>query len=116
MSLAQRELISPQTAAATSAEFVVNGRNPVTIFASNLAGSENVDIQFKTGDVQNPWVALAEDGSTVVLSTTNNAEVIAAPGTYRVLKDVTAGDCGVYLATEYAAGEVEKTILGGENL
>lgn len=113
MAFPLRELIAPATGAVTSVEFIIGkgpgsqGQSrPVTLVASNLAGAEDVDIQIKTGDPANEWIDLYEGGSQVQLTLTNNVEVLNAPGIFRVIKNITAGNCGVYIATPAAPGDI----------
>lgn len=110
MAFPLRELIAPATGAVTSDAFNV-GRatrpeesRPITVIASNLVGSETADIQIKTGDSSKEWIDVYEGGSQMQLTATNNVEVINAPGVFRIVKGVTAGSCGIYLATPAAPG------------
>ena len=107
----QTELIAPATGAVTSSPFIVgkgagsgSESNPTTVIASNLAGAETAAIEIKTLDASFPWIALLEGGNAVELTATNNVEVLAAPGVFRIVKGVTAGACGIYISTPKAPG------------
>lgn len=92
-------LISAQTdEVATKARFpITQDRVPTTIIADNLAGAEEVDFYFSIDDGAT-WALLYVDGSAVVLTATDNAKTFYGPMLIGVVKDETAGACGVYAA------------------
>lgn len=94
------EIIAAQTGAvATQKPYkITQDRVPTTIIADNLAGAEEVDIYFSV-DAGATWVLLYVDDVAVVLTATANAKTFYGPMLIGVLKDATAGACGVYAAT-----------------
>ena len=77
---------------------ITEDRVPTTIIADNLAGAEEVDIYFSV-DAGTTWHLLYVDDVAVVLTATYNAKTFYGPIMIGVLKDATAGACGVYAAT-----------------
>lgn len=94
------ELIAATTSAvATKAPYkITQDRVPTTIIADNLAGAEEVDIFFSI-DAGATWQTLQVEGSAVKLTATDNAKTFYGPMLIGVVKDSTAGACGVYAAT-----------------
>lgn len=94
------ELIAAATGAVvTQVPYKVNqDRIPTTIVADNLAGAEEVDLYFSIDRGAN-WIVLNVDGSPVVLTATDNAKTFYGPLYIGILKDATAGACGVYAVT-----------------
>lgn len=98
-------LVSPQAAASNDGSGNPDDPNAVfelrpgaysvaTLHASLLAGAEEVDIMMASGGT---WKTVTDkDGNVQKLTSSINQIVIDAPGRYGIMKDVTAGNCGVY--------------------
>lgn len=87
--------ISPQTAAVT-AKAPVDARaySAVTLSADNLAGAEEVDIFIW---VNGGWETYtASDGAAIKLTATIPLRRLDGGARYGVVKDTTAGACGVF--------------------
>lgn len=95
-------LISAQTdAVSTKAPFRVVDV-PAMVFASNLAGAEEVDL-FVSPDDGTTWITLGlEEGdgtpAAVTLTATRTAFIIHSPMYLGVTKDATVGAAGVFLS------------------
>lgn len=90
-------LISPRTAAVTApsyGKFNSKWYKHVVLAADTLAGAEEVDIYIEV----NGKYLVAIDTDNEVAKLTATAPVITLPGgpVYAVLKDATAGACGVF--------------------
>ena len=98
------ELIAPTTdAVATHVTFPIEQRFlPASIFATGLAGVEEVDLFFSV-DNGVTFLAAQQDGSPVTLSLTNNEQSIVAPIFLGITKDATVSAAGVYLFTNKQA-------------
>lgn len=70
---------------------------PMTLIATNLAGSEEVDVFVSVDDGLN-FEAVFQDGAAVALTATANTMAVNSPGLFAVTKDATAGLAGVFLA------------------
>ena len=95
--MAQMTVIAPLTGAVVTQAVVQSDKYPwVFISADNLAGAEEVDIYFRSG---NSWVVVADPatGNAVKLTTAIPVQILRGGGLYGVLKDATAGACGVYV-------------------
>lgn len=98
--MASKTLISPTTAVATNDfEKVIGNQIPATLFATNLATTEEVDISISP-DAGATFETIFQEGSAVVLSATNNTMTINSPVRIRVAKDATAALSGVFLNYE----------------
>jgi len=80
-------LIAAATGGATSDEFTLPGGRMATIVAGVLAGAEEAHLEIKNNDGN--FVEVFD--SSLPLTATGNATVIAGQGIYRVVKDATAG-------------------------
>lgn len=91
-------LIPEQTDAVTTpaAQQVQPIDLPSTIFATNLAGSEEVDILFSV-DGGDSFEPLSQDGSALKLTSTSNTFAIVSPMLLGVTKDATASASGVFV-------------------
>lgn len=91
----QLTLIAPATAAVTTeVGFETNGYANVTLSASGLATTEEVDIKINSGGT---WKNHADGSGVIVLTATKPSVTLPAGPRYGVLKDATAGNCGVYV-------------------
>lgn len=97
------KLISDRIAAvAAGSEFEIDASHettglPITIVANNLAGAEEVDLYISV-DSGTTWITLVDSvGNAVKLTATVPMRTLYAPALYGVLKDATAGACGVYV-------------------
>jgi hypothetical protein len=92
-------LISPQTAAVTAKAMfkITDARIPCTLIANNLASAEEVDVYFSV-DGGATWVLMQSGGTAVKLTATTPYVTFTTPMTIGVVKDATAGACGVYMA------------------
>lgn len=100
--MAAETIISERTAAVTVHVLfpVTSDMVPATIYATNLAGSENIDLFIVTViDGQNTFETIVQETTTVVLSVTNKVVTINSPMRIAVLKDATEGTAGVFLAS-----------------
>jgi len=98
-------LLAPTTSGTASAILRVgkgsgghSESRPAAIFMPGLGAGEFGDIQFSVNG-GSTWNNLYEDGAQVRLSNTNNVELIAGPGVYRVNKTATAAAVGCWAAT-----------------
>ena len=67
---------------------------PVTIWTWNLGAGEVIEIQFKTDlTAPNDWVAVGE------LTADENSITLYAPVQFRLYKQATAGNVGVYMTS-----------------
>ncbi len=90
-------LIAPTTGSAT-AELNTGAVRSVTLSADNLATTEEVDILLD-------GKAITDDTGTVKkLTASIPAIVIEGGNVYSVLKDATAGSCGVYFSVPPGVG------------
>lgn len=90
-------IISPRTAAVIAPNYGLFNSSwykHVVIAADLLAGAEEVDIYIKLGD----RYITAIDTDNEIAKLTATAPAITLPGgpVYAILKDATAGACGVY--------------------
>ena len=94
--MATQTLIVPTTAAVAS-QAQVQSMDTASIFisADNLAGAEECDIFYRAA---NTWVVVADRATGKALTRTAGIPVVRLAGgpLYGVLKDLTAGSCGVY--------------------
>lgn len=94
--MATQPLITRTTAAVVT-QALVQSMQSASIFlsADNLAGAEECDIYYRSGDT---WVVVADPatGNAVKLTASVPAIRLAGGPLYGVLKDATAGSCGVY--------------------
>ena len=94
------ELIEAKTAAETVANIRVFGANvPCTLIASGLAGAETIPINISTVDADT-YEAVFQGGSQTLLDDTDNVVILDKPGIYQIVKGVTAGAVGVYIASD----------------
>ena len=88
---------------ATGASTITNisaygDRLPMTLIASGLGAAEVIDIQIET--TEGVYVNVFQDGTQVQLTDVNNVVTVYGPGTYSVVKGVTAGAVGVFSTSE----------------
>lgn len=88
-------LLNPATAA-DSATFDASAYPSVVVFASGLAGAEEVEVMIGGGDV--PVAATGPAGTALVLTATAPSANLAGGPMYILNKGVTAGASGVYAA------------------
>lgn len=69
---------------------------PATIFATNLAGSETVDILFSVDGGQT-FEPLSQDGSDLKLTSTTNTFAIISPMLIGVTKEATISASGIFI-------------------
>lgn len=85
------------TTSAVATQQTVQSLNHSSIFlsADNLAGVEEVDIYYRAN---NAWVVVADPSTGNAVKLTASIPVVRLAGgpLYGVLKDATAGACGVY--------------------
>jgi hypothetical protein len=95
--MAQITVIAPTADAVTAKQaFETNGYDRVFVSANLLAGAEEVDLFM---DVGGTWVVVpdaAMTGAAKLTATITGLELAAGPR-YAVVKDATAGACGVYV-------------------
>jgi hypothetical protein len=95
--MAQLTIIAPTTAAVTAKQaFETNGYDRVFVSWSLGAGAEEADLFM---DVGGSWVAVpdvAMTGTAKLTATITGLELAAGPR-YAVVKDATAGACGIYV-------------------
>ena len=98
MKLIPITLILEQTAVVTTpaAQQVQPLDLPSTIFATNLAGSEEVDVLFSI-DGGLTFEPLSQDGADLKLTETTNTYTIVSPLLLGVTKDATASASGVFI-------------------
>ena len=90
-------LIAPQTSAVTASEdtqFQVSQGRAMTISATALATTEEVDITY-SGDGTSFTTATDDSGNAIVLTASIGQILLRGVGTYRIAKDATAAECGV---------------------
>lgn len=75
---------------------ITQDMTPATLFVTNLAGVEEVDI-FISQDAGLTFQASAQDGSLVTMSLLNNTLSINSPMRIGVTKDATVSASGVFL-------------------
>ena len=101
--MAAETIISERTAAVTVhvTHAITSDMVPATIYATNLATTEEVDLFIVTViDGQDTFETIIQETTTVVLSATDNTKTINSPMRIAVLKDSTAGTAGVFLASQ----------------
>lgn len=84
------ELISAQTAGATSESFIIPEGEGFTIFSDALTGAETVGVEAEKPD--GTWVEIKSD----LLSSSGNEAAFYSKGKFRLVKSATAGAVGVY--------------------
>lgn len=92
-------LIEPTTSAVAYADdsgYFDLGQSEATISADSLAGTEEVDIQYSANDGAT-WGTVDNESGPVTLTATQKQVVVRGAGRYRVAKDATASECGVYV-------------------
>ncbi len=89
----------PAVSASVSTQFYADDEEPVTLSATALAGSEEVDITY-SGDGGTTFTVAYDypTGSALVLTASKPQVTITGAGIYRVAKDSTASVCAVNLA------------------
>lgn len=95
MSIVQ-PIIQPTTAAVvTQVTLATKGHYGVVIAADNLAGAEEVDIYVR---VNNSWILYTDEatGTAIKLTATSAHKTVRGGPEYGILKDATAGACGVF--------------------
>jgi len=100
--MAAETIISERTAAVTVhvLHAITSDMVPATIYATNLAGSEEVDIFIVTNiNGMDTFETIIQETTTVVLSATDNTKTINSPMRIAVLKDASSGTAGVFLAS-----------------
>lgn len=99
--MANKRLVASQTGSKTAdinTEFQVTNGVPVTLNATLLAGSEEVDITY-SGDGGTTFnTAFNDAGTALVLTATKPQIVVKGEGLYQVAKDTTVGACAVDVA------------------
>lgn len=94
--MATQTLIVPTTGAVVS-QAQIQSMNTASVFVSAdaLAGAEKCDIFIRSG---NTWVIVADPvtGNAIKLTAGVPAVRLAGGPLYGILKDATAGSCGVY--------------------
>lgn len=88
-------VINPQTALGEGT-FDASPYHSVTLFASNLAGAEEVDVLLGGGNVE--VIATDSAGAPLKLTATVPSAVVPGGPLYVLRKDATAGQSGVYAA------------------
>ena len=94
--MATNPVVRPQTAAVVTQLPVQSEKYPyIFLSADNLAGAEEVDIYYKSGET---WVVVSDPatGSPVKLTVAIPVQILRGGALYGILKDLTAGACGVY--------------------
>ena len=82
--------------ASAATQFYVNSRQPVTLSANALAGSEEVDITYSgDGGVSFTTAFNYDTGTALVLTATAPQLELSGVGVYRVAKDATVSACSV---------------------
>jgi hypothetical protein len=94
--MSTQTVIAATTGAVVTQQPIQSMNHPwVFISADNLAGAEEVDIYYRAN---NTWVVVADPatGNAVRLTASIPVQVLRGGPLYGVLKDATAGACGVY--------------------
>lgn len=89
-------VITDRTAAVVTQALIPSANHyGIVIGANNLAGAEEVDIYVRVNET---WVILADpqSGAPIKLTSTVPTQNLRGGPLYGVLKDATAGSCGVY--------------------
>jgi hypothetical protein len=94
--MAQVQVMASGTAAVTAKQpFETNGYSGVIVSADNLATTEEVDIFVNVGGT---WKTLVDaSGTAVKLTATITFQNLQPGPCYAVVKDATAGSCGVFV-------------------
>lgn len=93
----QQTVIPPTTGSVVTQVVVPSDKFPyIVLSASNLAGAEEVDIYLRSGSA---WVVVADPstGNAVKLTASIPTQTLRGGPEYGVLKDATAGACGVFV-------------------
>lgn len=93
--MSTQTVIAATTGAVVTQQPVQSDKDPyIFLSADNLAGAEECDIYYRAN---NTWVVVADlTGTAVKLTASLPAIRLAGGPLYGVLKDATAGACGVY--------------------
>ena len=94
-------LIAPTTSAVSASaatQFIVRSSIPVTLSATALGGSEEVDITY-SADKGVTWTTAYnfDTGTALVLTATAPQVELSGVGYYRAAKDATASSCSVHI-------------------
>lgn len=92
------ELIAPKTATETVTFSLSAAEVPARLTASGLAGAEKVTLKTLEGPAGATEGTPYKDGAAISLKATDPVISLWAPGPYKMVKPVTAGACGLYLA------------------
>lgn len=92
------ELIAPKTATETVTFSLGASEVPARLTASGLAGAEQVTLKTLEGPSGTVEGTPYKDGAAISLKATDPVISLWAPGPYKMVKPVTAGACGLYLA------------------
>ena len=92
------ELIRPKTAAETVTFTLGNSEVPARLTATGLAGAEVIPVKTLEGTTGATEGTPYKDGAAISLKATDPVISLWAPGPYKMVKPVTAGACGLYLA------------------
>lgn len=85
-------LIAATTAAATSAQFVVNEDRPTFVALGTYVDGEDATLEVWNGTA---WVSVIVEGTTQVLDEQNTVLTVYGRGIYRFNKDASAAAAGV---------------------
>lgn len=92
------ELIAPKTATETVTFSLRDSDLPARLSATGLAGAEVIPVKTLEGPNGTVEGTPYKDGAAISLKATDPVISLLAPGPYRMVKPVTAGACGLYLA------------------
>lgn len=92
------ELISPKTATETITFTLGRSDVPARLTATGLAGAEVIPVKTLEGPTGATEGTPYKDGAAISLKATDPVISLWAPGPYKMVKPVTAGACGLYLA------------------
>lgn len=94
------EILAPVTDAGASEQIAVTRVKPHTFHAAPvLVSAEKAQIQFKGGN--GTFYDLFVDGSIVELNATTTMVTISAPGVYRVDKEASVAETGIYVEHDF---------------
>jgi hypothetical protein len=94
--MSTQTVIAATTGAVVTQQVVQSDKHPyIFLSADLLAGAEEVDIYYRAN---NTWVVVADPATGNAVKLTASIPVVRLAGgpLYGVLKDATAGACGVY--------------------
>ena len=95
---ASYELISPKTATETVTFSLRASDVPARLTATGLAGAEVIPVKTLEGPNGTVEGTPYKDGAAISLKATDPVISLWAPGPYKIVKPVTAGASGLYLA------------------